>query len=85
MSAIDDPAAEPSSDAARADKSNDELEDWLSDLRTEVATDSPEWMNGHSASRYPAGRADEPSPSPLGQRGTGVSEPSSGGRHRAAD
>ena len=85
MSAVDDPAAEPSSDAARADQSNDELEDWLSDLRTEVAADSSEWMKGDSAGLHPADRAVEPSSSPLDQRGNGVSQPSSGGRHRAAD
>ena len=84
MSAIDDPAAGPSSDAARADQSNDELEHWLSDLRTEVAADSSEWMNGDSAGQHPADRAVEPNPLPPGQRGTSVSEPS-GGRHRAAD
>ena len=81
MSAIEDPAAEPSPEAARADERSDALEHWLSDLRTEVAADPSRWRNEEAA-----GPADEPDPPAPGRRGDGGSAPSGGGgRHRAPD
>jgi hypothetical protein len=85
MTAIEDPAAQLSSAAAGAEQSSDELEHWLSDLRTEAAAGASGWINNDAAGEDPAGQAVERSPLAPDQSRTGVSEPSSGGRHRAAD
>jgi len=85
MTALEDPAAEFSSEAAGTEEPSDELEHWLSGLRTEVAADPPGWINEDSAGEQPAGQAAERSPLPSGQGGTGSSEPSGGGRHRAPE
>jgi hypothetical protein len=85
MTAIEDPAAQLSSAATGAEQASDELENWLSDLRTEAAADASGWTNKDSAGEHPTGQGVERSPLPPDQGRPGVSEPSSGGRHRAAD
>lgn len=85
MTAIEDPAAQLGSAATGAEQSGDELENWLSDLRTEAAAGASGWINDESAGEDAAGQAVEQSPLPADQGRTGVSAPSGGGRHRAAD
>jgi hypothetical protein len=84
MTAIEDPA-QLSSEAAAADRPSDDLEHWLSDLRTDVAADPPGWITQDAAGESPDRPAEEHSPLPPSQPETGPAEPSSGGRHRAAD
>jgi hypothetical protein len=83
MSAIEDPG--PSSEPVGRDRTSDDLEDWLSDLRTEVSAAPHGWINEDSTGGEPAGQAAERDPQDHGERGADASEPSSGGRHRAAD
>jgi hypothetical protein len=99
MSAIEDP--DSNSEPAGPDRKSDDLENWLSDLRTEVSADPSGWINQDSAGHQPPARADERSPlipeqrgtdatqppTPLmpGQRGADPAQPRSGGRHRAPD
>jgi len=83
MSAIEDPG--PSSEPAGPDPTSDDLEHWLSDLRTEVSAAPHEWINKDSIGGQPAEQAVERSPLPHGDRGTDAAKPGSGGRHRAAD
>jgi hypothetical protein len=77
MTAIEDPG--PSSEAAGPNRPNDDLEDWLSDLRTEVAADPPGWIDKHPGTKPPAADRVERSPQAEPNAGGG------GGRHRAAD
>jgi len=44
MTANENPAAQSNAEAAGAERPGDELEHWLTDLRTEVAADSSEWV-----------------------------------------
>jgi hypothetical protein len=83
MSAIEDP--ESSSAPAGPNRPGDDLEHWLSDLRTEVSADPSGWINKDSVGEQPTDRAVEHSRLTPGQRGTDASKPSSGGRHRASD
>jgi hypothetical protein len=71
MTAIEDPAAQPSSEPAATGQKSDELEHWLSGLRTEVAVDPPGWIDEASGSEHPSE--------------TSTPDPSRVGRHRAAD
>jgi|1186.fasta_scaffold614783_2 hypothetical protein len=71
MTANEDPAARSNAEAAGAEQPGDELEDWLTDLRTDVAADPPGWIDEEPGSDHPTG--------------PGISEPSRGGRHRAPD
>lgn len=83
MSAIEDP--ESSHTPAGPDRPSDDLEHWLSDLRTEVSADPSGWINKDSVGEQATAHAVEHSPLTPGQGGTDASKPSSGGRHRAAD
>ena len=83
MSAIEDPG--PSSAPRGPALTSDDLEDWLSDLRTEVSADPSGWIKDHAAGEQPADQAFERSPRTPGQDGTDAAKPSSGGRHRAPD
>ena len=83
MSAIED--AESISTPSGPDRPTDELEHWLSDLRTEVSADPSGWINKDSAGNQPTDQAVEHSPLTPGQRGTDAPKPSSGGRHRAPE
>jgi hypothetical protein len=83
MSAIEDPG--PSSEPAGPERTSDDLEHWLSDLRTEVSAAPHEWINKDSAGGQPTDQAVERRPLTPGERGTDASKPGSGGRHRAAD
>jgi hypothetical protein len=85
MTAIDEPASQLSSAAAGADRPSDDLEHWLSDLRTEVTADPSGWINEDPGSEHPTDEAAERSPLPHGRPGTGASEPGSAGRHRAPE
>lgn len=78
MTANEDPAAQSNADAAGVERPGDELEDWLSDLRTEVAADQPGWIDEDPGTDDPAGRRAD-------QAGPGLPEPSRGGRHRAPE
>jgi len=79
MTANEDPAAQYDAEAAGAGRPGDELEDWLSDLRTEVAADPPGWID-----EDPDG-AVERGPRPSEQAGPATAEPSRVGRHRAPE
>ncbi|GID93944.1 hypothetical protein ACFQFC_12200 [Amorphoplanes digitatis] len=83
MSAIEDP--ESSRAPAGPDRPSDDLEHWLSDLRTEVSADLSGWINKDPVGEQPNDQAVEHSPLIPGQRDTDASKPSSGGRHRASD
>jgi hypothetical protein len=83
MSAIEDP--DSSSEPVGPPGPSDELENWLSDLRTEVSADPSGWINKESAGEQPSDQAIERSPHTPDQRGTNAAKPSSGGRHRAPD
>jgi hypothetical protein len=81
MTGIEDPAAPPSTPAAGAAEPRDDLEFWLSDIRTDVAANPSDWIDGED----PAGEAADPAPLPLGQPETGAAEPRAVGRHRSPD
>lgn len=55
MSANEDPAA-----PSNAEATGDKLEDWLSDLRTEVAADPTGWIGEQPADEHPAAPPAEP-------------------------
>jgi hypothetical protein len=79
MTATEDPESQFSSAAAGADQPSDDLENWLSDLRTEAGADSSGWATEKPATtKRPAGREVERGP-------LDAAEPSSGGRHRAPE
>ena len=82
MSANEDPAA-PSNAEAPADQ----LEDWLSDLRTEVAADPSGWIGEEPAENHPASHpATRPAaPPPAPPAPAPPAEPTRIGRHRAPD
>jgi hypothetical protein len=85
MTAIEEPVTQLSREAAGPDQPSDELEHWLSDLRTEVAADPSGWINEDPAAEHAAGQAAERSPLPPSQHKTDVSEQSNAGRHRAPE
>ena len=85
MSANEDPAA-PSNAEAPADQ----LEDWLSDLRTEVAADPSGWIGEEPAENHPATHpashpAAHPATGPAAPPPAPPAEPTRIGRHRAPD
>ena len=57
MTANEDPAAQYDAEAAGAGRPGDELEDWLSDLRTEGTADPSGWVD-------PAGWAEQEAEQP---------------------
>ena len=77
MTASEDPESQYSSEAAGPAQPRDDLEHWLSDLRTEEAG----WADADSGGELPPGR----DPRPTDDREPDVPQPSAGGRHRAAD
>jgi hypothetical protein len=83
MTANEDPAARYDAEAAGAGRPGDELEDWLSDLRTEVAADPPGWIDEDPDGEHPARPAVEHGPRPSDQ--DRPAEPSRVGRHRAPE
>jgi hypothetical protein len=83
MTANEDPAAQYDAEAAGAGRPGDELEDWLSDLRTEVAADPPGWIDEDPDGDRPAGPGVEHGPRPSDQ--DRPAEPSRVGRHRAPE
>jgi hypothetical protein len=85
MTANQDPAAQSNADAAGAARPGHDLEDWLSDLRTEVAADPPGWIDEEPGSDRPTGRTVEHSQFPAEQAAPAAAEPSRGGRHRAPE
>jgi hypothetical protein len=85
MTTSEDPVSQLGSEAAGTDQPHDDLEHWLSDLRTEVGADPSGWVDEDSSSERPPGQAAERNARPLDRRETDTYEPNSGGRHRAAD
>ena len=83
MSAIEDP--DSSNEPVGPVPPSDELEGWLSDLRTEVSADPSGWIDKTAADEQPADRPVERNPVDQGRRAPDSPAPSSGGRHRAAD
>ena len=81
MTGIEDPAPPPSTPPAGAAEPRDDLEHWLSDIRTDVAANPSDWIDGED----PAGAAVETTAPPPGQPETGAPEPRAVGRHRSAD
>ena len=78
MTAIEDPAPPPSTEAAGAAEPRDDLEHWLSDLRTDVAANPADWIDVDPDGEPPAGEAvDHAEPA--------VPEPRTVGRHRSPD
>lgn len=95
MTASEDPVSQPSSEAAGADQPRDDLEHWLSDLRTEPGAGSSGWADEDAGDDRPAGPAAERT-APAAERRAAAppaerraaaesSQPNGGGRHRAAD
>ena len=99
MTASEDPALPPSTAAAAAGAAEprDDLEHWLSDLRTDVAENPSGWIAAEPAGEDPASRppGTEPvshGPAPASASGpasvtrpASVTKPASVGRHRSAD
>jgi hypothetical protein len=83
MNAIEVP--DPSSEPVGPDRTSDDLEGWLSDLRTEVSADPSGWISPDAVGEQPTDQAFEPGPLTPGERGADAAKPSGGGRHRAAD
>jgi hypothetical protein len=81
MTGMEDPAPPPSTPAAGAAEPRDDLEYWLSDIRTDVAANPSDWIDGED----PTGEAADPTPLPLDRPETGGSEPRTVGRHRSPD
>jgi hypothetical protein len=88
MTGIEDPAPPPSTQTADEAEPRDDLEHWLSDIRTDVAANPSDWIDGED----PTGEAADPLPPPLEKPETGGSEPGAGdpapravGRHRSPD
>ncbi|GAA3927104.1 hypothetical protein [Actinoplanes auranticolor] len=81
MSATGDSGS--SSEPIDRDRTNDDLEDWLSDLRTDVSAAPHEWLDEDSVGKEPTDQAVERSPLTRGEHGTDASKPGGGGRHRA--
>ena len=79
MSVIEDPGS--NSEPVGPDRASDDLEHWLSDLRTEVSAAPHEWINKDSVDGQPT----EPAPLTHAERVAEASKPAGGGRHRAAD
>ncbi|UQU62160.1 hypothetical protein COUCH_24325 [Couchioplanes caeruleus] len=76
MTALEDPGS--SGEDPGPNPSGDELEGWLSDLRTDVAAAPSAWIGEESAGKP----VEDGTPDP---RRTGTAGRSGGGRHRAAD
>jgi hypothetical protein len=77
MTASENPAPPPSTAAAGPAEQRDDLEHWLSDLRTEVAENPSDWIDTEPGGEAPA--AHPPVAAPV------VSRPASVGRHRSPD
>jgi len=85
MTASEDPTPPPSTAAAGAPEPRDDLEHWLSDLRTDVAENPSGWIDAESDGEDPTSRQPGAEPAPPGQAKTGGSRPTSVGRHRTPD
>jgi len=98
MTASEDSAPPLSTAAAGAAETRDDLEHWLSDLRTDVAADPSGWIGAEPHSEDPSGWIDaEPhgedpasqppgaKPNPPGEPETSASRPAGVGRHRTPD
>jgi hypothetical protein len=83
MSAIEEP--DTNSEPGGPARPSDELEDWLSDLRTDVSADPSGWINKDAAGEPPADKTDKRRPAAPDRRGADAATPSGGGRHRAPD
>jgi len=93
MTATEDPGPPLSPDAAPTAERGDELEHWLSDLRTEVAANPSGWIDAHPHGDDPSGEPPReaiapeprPQPQPPSQPDAGAAEPPRVGRHRTPD
>jgi hypothetical protein len=77
----DDEHGSQLSNGGGPDQPSDELEHWLSDLRTEAGTVPSGWVPEEPEDRRPREQAAEEST----RRDPDAPTPSGGGRHRAAD
>lgn len=77
MTASENPAPPPSTAAAGPAEQRDDLEHWLSDLRTEVAENPSDWIDTEPGGAAPPARPSVAAPV--------VSRPASVGRHRSPD
>ena len=68
---------------------NDDLEQWVLNLRTDVAANPPVWIDADPNSQYPTSQRPSevvtPESLPHGQLGTSIPEVRSTGRHRTPD
>jgi hypothetical protein len=55
MTPIEDPAPSLSTEAAGAAEPTDDLEHWLSDLRTDVAANPSDWIDADPGADHPTG------------------------------
>ncbi len=88
MSTIQDPTLplDPERHDAAA---GDELEHWLTDLRTDLAADPPDWIDTDPAGADPTSREPDtsatPKPLQLGRLETSAPAARTVGRHRSPD
>jgi len=85
MTASEDPAPPINTATAGAAEPPDDLEHWLSDLRTEVAENPSGWIGAEPHGEDPVSRPPGAAPVPHGQAEAGVPRPTSVGRHRTPD
>jgi len=88
MTATQDPAPPLDPEPADATAPGDELEHWLTGLRTDLATDPPDWINTDPGGAHPTSEPDTPgSPKPLppGQPESSTPVARTVGRHRSPD
>lgn len=85
MTASEDPAPTISTAAAGSAEPRDDLEYWLSDLRTDVADDPSGWIGAENSGEDAGGQPPGAKPVLRGPAGAGVSRPNTVGRHRTPD
>jgi hypothetical protein len=86
MTAIEDPAMPLNLEAPEAAGRGDDLEHWLTDLRSDLAADPPGWIDADPNGAHPAshapGEESTPKALPSGQPETTTPEAGAVGRHR---
>lgn len=95
MTATEDPGPPLSPEAAATTARSDDLEHWLSDLRTEVAANPSGWIDAHPHGEDPPAEPPaeavapeppaQPQPRPQPQPEAVAAEPPRVGRHRTPD
>jgi len=85
MTASEDPAPPPSTATAGAAAPRDDLEHWLSDLRTDVTEDPSGWIGAEPYDENPTSKRPGAEPVPHDPAETSAPRPTTVGRHRTPD